>query len=98
VAPGPWEFRFDDYYVGDNNGYNRPAYWHANAFVSRKIGSNGLLTLGGTNIFNQAVQYYGYIGFGTAPITNDLSGAAPAPSEEFGIAPATLVLTFQQKI
>ncbi len=98
VAPGPWEFRLDNYYVGDNNGYNRPAYWHSNAFLSRKVGKGGLVTLGGTNIFNNAVQDYGYIGFGTAPITNTVSGSAPSPSEEFGLAPAQLTLTLQERI
>jgi outer membrane receptor protein involved in Fe transport len=98
VAPGPWEFRLDNYYVGNNNGYNRPAYWHSNAFLSRKVGKGGLVTLGGTNIFNDAVQDYGYIGFGTAPITNTVSGSAPAPSEEFGLAPAQLTLTLQERI
>lgn len=98
VAPGRYEFHLDNYYVGSNNTYNRPAYWHSNAFVSRKFGSGTLVTLGGTNIFNQAVQDYGYIGYGTAAITNAVSGSTPAPSEEFGIPPAQLTLTLQQKI
>ena len=55
------------------------------------------MTLGGTNIFNNAVQEYGYIGLGTAAITNTVSASSPAPSEEFGIAPAQLTLTFQQR-
>jgi len=98
VAPGPWEFRVDNYYVDGNNGYNRPAYWHTNAFVSRSLGKGTLLTLGGTNIFNSAVQNFGFIGFGTAPITNSISGGSPAPSEEFGLPPAQVTLTLQQKI
>ncbi len=100
VAPGPWEFRLDNYYVGSNNALNRSAYWHSNAFVSRSFGKNkdSLLTLGGTNIFNNAVQYYGYLGLGTAPITNSISQVTPSPSELFGLAPATVTLTFQQKL
>lgn len=98
VAPGPWEFRLDNYYVGENNTYNRPAYWHSNVFLSRDFGHGTLVTLGGTNIFNNAVQDYGYIGFGTAAITNTVSKSSPLPSEEFGIAPAQLTLTLQQKI
>jgi outer membrane receptor protein involved in Fe transport len=98
VAPGPWEFRIDNYYVGYNNGYNRPAYWHSNAFLSRKIGPGGTITLGGTNIFNNAVQDYGYLGFGTAPITNAVSGNSPAPTEEFGLPPAQLTLTLEERI
>ena len=101
VAPGPWEFRFDNYYTEFNNGYNRPSYWRSDAFLSRSLGKGTLITLGGTNIFNSAVQYYGLIGLGTAPIVNPVaaaSGTTPAPSEEFGLAPAQLTLTFQQKI
>jgi outer membrane cobalamin receptor len=98
VAPGPWEFRIDNYYVGSNNTLNRPAYWHSNAFLSRSFGKDTLLTLGGTNIFNSAVQTYGLIGLGTAPITNSISQVSPTPSEEFGLSPAQLTLTFQKKI
>ena len=98
VAPSPWEFRIDNYYVGYNNPYNRPAYWHSNAFLSRAIGKNTLVTIGGTNIFNSGVQDFGYIGFGTAPITNAESALSPMPSEEFGLAPAQVTLTLQQKI
>jgi len=98
VAPGPWEFRIDNYYTATNNGFNRPAYWHSNMFLSRSFGKGTLLTLGGTNIFNQAVQYYGYLGLGTAPITNAVSGVSPVPNEEFGLAPAQLTLTLQQKL
>lgn len=97
VAPRGYEFRVDNYYTGTNNGLNRPAYWQTNAFISHTFREGSTLTLGGTNIFNQAVQYYGYIGYGTAPITNTVAGGAPSPSEEFGIAPAQFTLTFQQK-
>ncbi len=98
VAPGPWEFRLDNYYVGENNTYYRPAYWHSNAFLSRDFGHGTVVTLGGTNIFNNAVADYGYLGFGTAAITNTVSKSSPAPSEEFGIPPAQLTLTLQQRI
>jgi outer membrane receptor protein involved in Fe transport len=101
VAPGPWEFRIEDHYIGNNNPLSRPAYWYTNAFLSHSFGKNTLLTLGGTNIFNNAVSYYGYIGLGTTPMVNPvaaLAGMTANPSEEFGIAPATLTLTFQQKI
>jgi hypothetical protein len=98
VAPGPWEFRLENYYTEFNNGFNRPSYWHSNAFISRTL-DNGrvLVSLGGTNIFNNAVQYFGYLGLGTAAITNPVSGNSPAPSEEFGLAPAQLTLTVRVK-
>jgi outer membrane receptor protein involved in Fe transport len=104
VAPGPWEFRLDNYYISGNNPLNRPGYWHSNAFVTRYFGHGTTLTLGGTNIFNNAVQGFGYIGFGTTYATNSVClsnpttcGATPA-TERFGIAPAQLTLTFQQRI
>ncbi len=97
VAPGPWEFRIDNYYVGSNNSLNRPAYWHSNSFLSRSFGKDTVLTLGGTNIFNNAVQTYGLIGLGTPAITNSISQVSPTPSEEFGLPPATLTLTFQKR-
>ena len=98
IAPGPWEFRLDNYYVGENNTYNRPAYWHSNVSLSRDFGHGTLVTLGGANIFNNAVADYGYIGFGTAPITNAVSKSNPIPNEEFGLPPAELTLTLQQRI
>jgi outer membrane receptor protein involved in Fe transport len=98
IAPGPWEFRIDNYYSEFNNGLSRPSYWHSDAFLSRSLGKGTQITLGGTNIFNNAVQYYGLIGYGTAPITNSVSGNAPVASEEFGLAPAQLTLTLQQKL
>jgi outer membrane receptor protein involved in Fe transport len=101
VAPGPWELRVEDHYIGNNNPIDRPAYWYTNAFISRSFGKNTLVTLGGTNIFNNAVSYYGFIGLGTTPIVNPVASAAgitASPSEEFGIAPAQLTLTVQEKI
>jgi outer membrane receptor protein involved in Fe transport len=102
VAPGPWEFRLNNYYMGPNNTYNRPAFWHSDAFLSRSFNNgNTLITLGGTNIFNQAVQTYGYLGLGNLYAQNAAAVAAGntnGPTEEFGIAPAQLTLTMQLKI
>jgi hypothetical protein len=100
-APGPWEFRLENYYTEFNNGLDRPSYWHSNAFVSRSFGKDTLLTLGGTNVFNNAVQVWGYLGYGTVFPQNRpslLADGNVGPSEEFGLAPAQLTLTLQQKI
>jgi hypothetical protein len=66
------------------------------------------LTLGGTNVFNSAVQNYGYIGSGVAPALNKfatpganglqdfLNGTYSA--EEFGLTPPQLTLTLSLRI
>ena len=102
--PGAFEFRIDNFYIGNNNGLDRPAYWYSNAFVSHPINhGQETLTLGGTNIFNQAVQTYGFIGSGTPQQVNQfatgyLGGLAQniagiASNEEFGLQPAQLTFT-----
>ena len=97
VAKRGWEFRIDNYFMGPNNPYNRPAFWHSNAFLSRSLnGGRTLLTLGGTNIFNSAVQDYGYLGLGTIPLVNVFANSAK-PSEEFGLAPAQVTFTVQER-
>jgi hypothetical protein len=66
VAPGPWEFRLDTYYTEQNNPLARPSYWNSNLFLSHSFNhGKTVLTIGGTNVFNNAAQYYGYIGQGT---------------------------------
>jgi outer membrane receptor protein involved in Fe transport len=98
IAPNPWEFRIDNYYVEQNNGWNRPSFWHSNAFLTRSFDRGRyLLSIGGTNIFNNAVQDYGYIGLGTTPAVNNFN-APVNPSEEYGLAPAQLTLTLQAKM
>ena len=98
VAPGPWEFRLDNYYTEFNNPLNRPSYWHSNAFISRSFNhGRTMLTLGGTNIFNQAVQYFGYLGLGTTALANQYNLGTVTPQEEFGLAPAQHTLTLTQK-
>jgi hypothetical protein len=110
VAPGPWELRIDNYYVEFNNNYDRPSYWYSNAFLSRALDRrrNTYLTLGGTNIFNNAVDVFGRIGEGTFtpenPFFNDSpSGLAQyvsgnASAERFGLAPAQLTLTLSHRM
>jgi hypothetical protein len=105
VQPGPFEIRIDNFYTDGNNPYDRPAYWSSNAYISRAF-NNGreTLTLGGTNIFNQAVQTYGFIGDGVPQRVNQFAPPAPftglgqnlagiATNEEFGLQPAQLTLT-----
>lgn len=108
VAPRSWEFRLDNYYTEFNNPLNRPSYWHSNAFLTKSFdGGRTLLTLGGTNIFGQAVQYYGYIGHGTYAPENQFFSDATAmqefvngsyAAEEFGLTPPQVTLTLQERL
>ena len=98
IAPNPWEFRIDNYYVEQNNTWNRPSFWHSNAFLSRSFDRGRyLLSVGGTNIFNNAVSDFGLIGVGTIPAVNSFNSPVHA-SEEFGLAPAQLTVTLQAKM
>jgi hypothetical protein len=114
VQPGAFEFRLDNYYVDGNNPYDRPAYTYSNFFISHPIDKGHvLLTLGGTNIFNQAVEKYGYIGAGQ-PVAVNSFGTAFAPgapftglgqnlaglntNELFGLQPAQLTFTLTARM
>lgn len=108
IAPRGWEFRLDNYYSEFNNPLNRPSYWHSNMFLSKSFADGRtVVTLGGTNIFAQAVQYYGYIGHGTFAAENRFFNDATAmqefvngtySAEEFGLTPPQLTLTLRQRI
>lgn len=110
VQPGQFEFRLDNFYIGNNNPLDRPAYWYSNAFLSHPLqGGRYIVTLGGTNIFNQAVQTYGFIGSGTPQAVNQFAPPAAdnglaqniagiASNEEFGIQPAQLTFTVSVKM
>jgi len=103
--PGPLEIRLDNYWVDDNNTYDRPSYILSNFFITHPFEQGKmLLTLGGTNIFNQAVQNYGYIGHGVPRRANQFAPIAPftgigqnlagiSSNEEFGFQPAYLTLS-----
>jgi hypothetical protein len=112
VQPGAFEVRIDNYYIGKYNQLDRPAYWFSNGSISHPL-DNGqyVLTLGGTNIFNQNVQYFGLLGFGQPVATNQffpgggsLSGiqqyvtGVNGGNEEFGLQPATLTFTVTARI
>ena len=114
IAPGPWDFRIDNYYTEFNNQFNRPSYWHSDAFLTRAFNhGKTLLTLGGTNIFNQATDAYGYIGQGTFTPYNSVYATSNGVSasnalqefvngissnERFGLSPAQLTLTLTERV
>jgi len=72
--PGALVARIDSYYVGSNNGFNRPAYWYANANVAKTVGPL-TLNLGINNLFNSAAGGYGLIGSGSPAPQNQYGGA-----------------------
>ncbi|MBV8343533.1 MAG: TonB-dependent receptor [Candidatus Eremiobacteraeota bacterium] len=55
--------RLDATYIGNNNTWNRNAFWFANASVSKASGPV-TINLGVYNLFNSVAQQYGYIGYG----------------------------------
>jgi outer membrane receptor protein involved in Fe transport len=115
VQPAGFEFRLDNYYVDGNNPFDRPAYIHSNFFVTHPLEHGKLLlTLGGTNIFNTAVQNFGLIGSGVPVATNSFTSSACGcnpvftglgqnlqginTNEQFGLQPAQLVFTLTAHI
>ncbi len=80
---------FDGHFIDSNNGWNRPAFWFANASISNNFGP-ATINLGVNNIFNSNAQNYGLIGLGTyAPVNAFNASANPnafaESSEEFGL-------------
>lgn len=60
---GDLEVRTDGYVVGSNNPKSRPGYNTWDGFVSKGLTHGVTLTFGVTNIFDNAVQNYGFFGF-----------------------------------
>jgi carboxypeptidase family protein/TonB-dependent receptor-like protein len=110
VQPGAFDVRLENYFVSLNNPLDRPAYYYSNLFISHPLnGGREIVTLGGTNIFNQAVQYYGLIGQGTPQNLNQFFPGVPnsglgqnlagiSSNEEYGLQPAQLTLTLTARM
>jgi outer membrane receptor for ferrienterochelin and colicin len=86
--PAQFAARVDENYVGGNNSFHRPAYWYANANVSKGIGPL-TFNLGVYNIFNNNASPWGYIGYGTYQPENQFGDGSTTGleqgSEEFGL-------------
>jgi hypothetical protein len=76
--------RIDGYYVGNNNGFYRPAFWYANANLSKSVGGV-TFNLGVSNLFNSAASNYGIMNVGTPYPQNQYVTSAPSLSEEFSL-------------
>lgn len=82
--PGALMARIDGYYVGNNNGFYRPAFWYANANVAKTV---GLVTfnLGISNLFDSAASEYGIMNVGTPYPQNEYVTTAPQLSQQFSL-------------
>jgi outer membrane receptor protein involved in Fe transport len=79
----------DGHFIDTNNGWNRPAFWFANASISNNFGPF-TLNFGVNNLFNSAASAYGLIGLGTYTPVNALNAssypnALAEGSEEYGL-------------
>ncbi|HEV3154086.1 MAG TPA: TonB-dependent receptor, partial [Candidatus Baltobacteraceae bacterium] len=96
------EYYMDYTHFAGNNPLNRGPYGIANAALTQSLTNSGLsATLGVTNLFNDATDTYGRIGWGVFVPENtygtDTSGLQQG-SERFGLAPRSFLLTLSQKV
>jgi hypothetical protein len=105
------EFRMDGFYVGDNNGYDRPSYTFYNVALTKRV-RNTTFNLGVQNLFDQASQDYGLFGLGNYAPYNSVYVAAQAAlgnvglagtglaqgNERFGLAPRSILFTLTQRV
>jgi hypothetical protein len=76
--------RVDSYYVGNNNGFFRPAFWYANGNISKTVGGV-TVNLGVSNIFNSAAANYGIMNIGTPYPQNQYVTSQPTLSQQFSL-------------
>jgi len=96
-----FEARLDTYYVGANNGYNRPEYFYSNATISKRFGESTTLNVGIFNAFNSASDTYGRIGLGPLNAQNIFGTSKNAfdqGSERFALPPTQIQLTLSQRV
>lgn len=86
---GDWTARYDEHFVSQNNGFNRPAYMYATANATKTVGPI-TFNLGIYNVFNQDSNQYGLIGMGTQGYYNqfnppDTTNPFNNNNEEYGL-------------
>jgi len=94
--PKGLDLTLDGNYVGNNNGLDRNAYWFTNASISQTFQKTYTINLGINNLFNSAVQTYGYFGLGEFRPENQFGTDNPFTqpgNERFGLAPRQYFLT-----
>lgn len=90
-----FDAQLNSHFIGDNNTYNRPAFWFFNGSVSKKTG-NTVLALAVNNVFNNAAQSYGYFGLGVNKPENQFGSDVNSFQEgieRFGLPPRQLFFT-----
>ncbi|GAC1391889.1 MAG: hypothetical protein NVSMB31_09560 [Vulcanimicrobiaceae bacterium] len=99
--PNGLDLAMDANYTGNNNGLDRNAYWQTNASVSQTFDKHYTINFGINNLFNSAVQTYGYFGLGEFRPENqfgtDTTPFTQSGNERFGLSPRAyfLSLTFR---
>jgi outer membrane receptor protein involved in Fe transport len=84
-----------------NNGLRRPAYGITDASLTQQISPYVSLNLGVSNLFNEAADNYGRIGWGVFVPENQFgtdSSGLQQGSERFGLVPRSFSLTATYKI
>jgi|GEM_PF-1270494 Carboxypeptidase regulatory-like domain/TonB-dependent Receptor Plug Domain len=89
---GALTVRIDDHYLGNNNGFFRPAFWYANANVSKTVGSV-TFNVGISNLFNNDANPYGIMNVGTPYPQNMYVTSPPQLSEEFALPSRQIWMT-----
>ena len=105
-TPQGWEARADGYFTGSNNVSQRPAYSLWNGFVGKQVSKNLSIKVGVYNIFDSAVQYYGYFGHQYFIPENHFFNDANSiqqylntgSGEEFGLTPRAFLVTFSESL
>jgi len=96
-----FEARLDTYFVGDNNGYNRPQYFYSNASISQAFGHGTMLNVGIFNVFDSATDRYGRFGLGPFQAENRFGtdrNAFDQGSERFALPPTQIEVTLSQRV
>jgi outer membrane receptor for ferrienterochelin and colicin len=92
---------FDETYIGNNNEYLQPAFWFADAAISKTTGKV-TVTFGANNLFNNAATQYGWYGLGTFTPENQYGTDTSAiqqggAAELYGLEPRQVFMTVSIK-
>ncbi len=89
---GAWTARIDGYYVGNNNPYFRPAFWYANANISKTV-KNVTLNLGISNLFNNDASLFQYANIGTVIAQNAFYPPPYSYNSQLSLLPRQIWMT-----